>query len=108
MALDAIFGEPGSEEAGFVRTGEMARPIRIIRTRPDRSKGYGRITILPKTILVEIQASDVPDPQEGDRIAIGTTIITGEAFDGEWFTLRGEPLGDVEGLSWTCAAEPMQ
>jgi len=57
---------------------------------------FGSAQVLPASNTFEIRASEVAAPELGDLL---------ECAD-ETFAISIEPLLDVEGLTWTCAAEP--
>ena len=57
----------------------------------------GRVVVLPASNAFEIRIADVARPAIGDTIDIA----------GERFEISLDPVGDVEGLTWICAAEPM-
>jgi hypothetical protein len=96
-AMDAMFQAPGSENATYIPSSGPAVPIRVIRSRPDGLARFGDALILPAADAFEIRRSDVAAPAVGDVVAI--------AAGG--FAISIEPIGDVEGLTWTCGAEPV-
>ena len=95
-ALDALFDAPGSAAATYATLDGEPVPIRVIRSRPDSFSKHGRVVVLPASNAFEIRASEVAQPAAGDL------IIT----DDEQFKVSLDPVSDVEGLTWTCAAEP--
>ena len=96
-AIDAIFQSPGSLDATFKTEGWVAVPIRIIRSQPDRLERYAGTQFLSEENAFEIRVSDVAAPLIGDLIMI----------DDASFAITLLPVLDVEGLSWTCVAEPV-
>jgi len=91
MALDAV----------YVPAGGPPQQIRIIKSSMDRTAGLGRGEIVQDTGVIDLRVDEVPRPQEGDLLVIGGTLIGGEIVGGETRELYGEPVGDVEGLTWT-------
>lgn len=107
-AIDALFSGPGSAAAAYQPIGEAggaAFPIRVIRSRPDLSTGFGEGRIVQASNSFEIRASDVARPAADDLVAIGGTVTDGAIEGGELFALVGEPMIDVEGLTWLIGAE---
>lgn len=96
MAVDVIFQSPGSLGAIFTPAGGASAPIRVIRSQPDRLERYAGTQFLSEENAVEIRVSDVAAPAIGDLITIGDAP----------FAITLLPVLDVEGLSWTCVAEP--
>lgn len=96
MAVDVIFQSPGSFDATFTPAGGASMPIRSIRSQPDRLERYAGTQFLSEDNAFEIRVSDVTNP------AIGDVIMIGDAS----FAITLLPVLDVEGLTWTCVAEP--
>lgn len=97
MALDAQFTSPGSEASLFVPAGRPALGVRIIRSRPDRLTRFGDTFVMAASHAIEVRKSEVASPVVGD------VFVT--ASDRLEVTI--EPMIDVEGLAWTCGAEPI-
>jgi len=93
-ALDAQFNAPGSAAAVYDDGVLIARPIRVIRSQPDADPSYGGQRIIQGTNTLAIRVSDVAEPVDGATVTIGTEVLT----------LHGDPMLDVEGLTWTCGA----
>ncbi len=106
MALDAMFIGPGSAAAVFVRTGEPPRVVRVIQGRPDRTTGFADGQTILGTNQFEIRRSDVAEPLQHDVVVVGAVIENDAAVGGERFSLLGEAMLDLEGLTWTIGAEP--
>lgn len=106
-ALDSMFMAPGSAAAVYQPVEGVPRHIRVIRSAPDRTTGFGDGQIINTSTALELRASDVPTPQRGDMIIIGGTLADGVITGGEIFELFGDPILDLERLGWTCGAEPV-
>lgn len=96
MAVDVIFQSPGSLDAVFTAAGGAPTPIRVIRSQPDRLERYAGTQFVSEDNAFEIRVSDVAAPAIDDLITIGDSS----------FAITLLPVLDVEGLSWTCVAEP--
>lgn len=95
-ALDAIFSGPGSEAADHVsRHGVITPGVRVIRSKGDRDIRFGDGPMIAADCRVDIRRNEIAEPIEGDRLFIGTEEIM----------LTGEPMLDVEGLTWTIGYE---
>lgn len=95
LALDALFYAPGSAEAVFQPAGGPPVPIRVIRSAPDREVRFGGGRVLDNAgTVLELRRSDVQNPADGDTVLIGD----------ETFRLFGDPVLDLERISWTCGA----
>ncbi len=107
MALDAQFMAPGSEAAVYQPTDGTPVEIRVIRSAPDRETGFGQGRIINNAgTLFELRRSEVPDPQPGDFVVINADIVDGQVSGGQPFTLFGDPVLDLERISWSCGANP--
>jgi len=95
--LGVLVSGPGSVEARYQPKGKdpLPRPVRVICSQADRLARFGGMQVAIGTQVVEIQRRDVSLPAEGDTIMIA----------GETLALVGQPIGDVEGLTWTCWLE---
>lgn len=99
VGLVALHGAAAGLAATYFPVDGPAVPgIRVTRTRPDRLGQFGDTAILPASNSFDILAADVAVPAIGAEILLGT---------GERFAISIEPLLDVEGVSWTCGAEPV-
>lgn len=99
-ALDALYHAPGSAAAVYRPGGgdPVHDPIRIIRSQGDTDVPYGTAAVVAGTDTLSFRKSDVAEPNAGDIIEIGAAH----------FSLIGEARTDVEGLEWTCEAEPIE
>ena len=97
LALDAIFNAPGSLDAVFTPVDGASVPIRVIRSQPDQLQRFAGTQIFSQSDVFEIRGSDVANPVEGDMVQLGDLA----------FAISMPPIGDVEGLSWTCVTEPV-
>jgi len=97
-AMDRIYANPSMAVAAvwISATTSEERPIRVIRRAPDRITEFGAGRFVSDTIMVDVRASDLPDPRTGDLIVIGV----------DSFTVQGEPLRDRECLVWTLDLRP--
>jgi hypothetical protein len=107
-ALDAIFNAPGSEAAEHISIfGQVTPDIRIIRSRPDQMVRFGDGQIVTASNVIEIRKSEVPSPAHDDRLILRQYNDAGDLTGELEFALTGEPVSDVEGMTWTCGAEPV-
>ena len=95
-ALDALFLSSGALDASYQDGSTAAVPIRVIRGRPDRDTPFGSNRSLQGTNTLEIRRSDVAQPVPGAVVTVGVDALQ----------LLGDPILDVEGLTWTCGATP--
>lgn len=102
-----MFVGPGSAAAVYQPVEGAPRVIRVIRSAPDRTTGFGDSQIINASTALELRVSEVPTPQRGDVIVIGGTLAGGIVTGGETFELFGDPILDLERLGWTCGAEPV-
>lgn len=92
LALDALFSAPGSKEVTYYpKDGPGRVGVRVILGQPDQTVGFGGQQIIEATNVFEIRVSDVAMPAKGDVVVIGPAT----------YKLLGEPMLDVEGLTWT-------
>lgn len=97
LALDALFYAPGSAAAVYQPANGSPVDIRVIRSAPDRETPFGRGQVLDNAATVlELRRSDVSNPQQGDIVLIGS----------EPFAVFGDPMLDLERISWRCGANP--
>lgn len=95
--LGALFGGPASVAADYFAGGAGAAvPIRVVHGQPDGQVEWGEQAIVAASNMFEIRRADVAQPAAGDVLA----LTAGR------FVLTGEPRLDVEGLTWSCGAEP--
>ena len=91
-AMDAIFQDVNmAVDATWYPAGGAPQPVRVIRKAPDEVTAFGAAQILSDTTLVDVRASEIPDPKPGDGIAIGA----------DNFAIQGEPKRDRDRLLWT-------
>ncbi len=96
-ALAVLHSAAGSLAAVYIPVDGAPASIRVIMGAPDREISFGRTErVILNSAEFEIQRVDVAMPAEGDHIVVPTGT----------FILQGEPIGDLEGLSWTIGAEP--
>ncbi len=107
LALDSMFMAPGSDEAVYQPLEGEPSAIRVIRSAPDRTTGFGDGQIINASTALEIRVSDVTHPERGAFVIIGGVLDSGVVSGGEIFELFGDPILDLERLGWTCGAEPV-
>jgi hypothetical protein len=92
-ALDVLFANPNLGVNAIYRTGgaNPGTTLRAIIRQPDRVGIYAETRIATETTIVDIRASDIKAPAEGDTIEM----------DGTVYIIQGEPLRDAERLVWT-------
>ena len=97
-AMDRIFANPSMAVAALwiSCTTSQERSIRVIRRALDRITEFGAARLMSDTMVLDVRASDLPDPRPGDLIVIGT----------DSFTIQGEPLRDSDRLLWTLDLRP--
>lgn len=99
-ALIALFNAPGSAAAVYTPKAGPAFDTRVICSSPDQEQPFGDGKLILPGVEVQLLREWVPAPADGDLVAIlrdGIVLRT--------LVLRGEPLGDVEQLSWTMSAD---
>ena len=95
-ALAALHSAAGSVAAIYTPgSGGDPLPIRVIREQPSRDYG-GLERIVADTNIIVIRRTDVAAPARGDLVQIGSEALR----------LNAAPMLDVEGISWSCPAEP--
>lgn len=93
-ALEAQFSAPGSAAAVYTpATGGGSINVRAIVRQPNTRTYFGTTNGAFLTRIVELQASAVAAPANGDTI-----IIIG----GEIMQIAGSPYLDVERITWLC------
>jgi hypothetical protein len=96
-AVDVLFSDPNiSAAATFIRSGDAARDIRVVVSRPDVVQDYSTARVQTDTVSLEIRVSDVAQPRRGDQIIVG----------GETRVVQGVPVRDRERLVWTVDTAP--
>lgn len=96
-AIDGLFGDPNlAGDATYVAQGNAPKLIRVISRRPDAITEFGEARLWSETQMFDLRATDVAEPQSGDRIEIGN----------EAFVVQGKPVRDCERLIWTVNARP--
>lgn len=105
-ALDAQFNAPGSSAAVYVPQGGAPVAVRVIRSQPDTSIGFQQARAIQQSNSFDLRRLDAPAVAHGDSIIVGAELVAGEVVGGEAFDILGDPMLDVEGLTWTCGAAP--
>ncbi|UWQ90411.1 hypothetical protein K3727_16770 [Rhodobacteraceae bacterium M382] len=97
-AMERIFADTNMAAAAVWISGSTSeeRPIRIIRRAPDHITEFGAARILSDTTTVDVRVSELPNPQPGDLIILGT----------DSFVIQGEPTRDSERLIWALDLRP--
>lgn len=97
-AVNAIFADPNMAVDAIYRPrfGGAGVACRVILTKPDVLNDFGGATVVSGTLRVDIRASDVPAPEEGARIVMGTDTVV----------IHGDPVRDRLGLVWQCGTLP--
>ncbi len=96
-AMDALFADINmAVEAIWYPAGGAPAPVRVIRKAPDEVTSFGSARILSDTTLIDVRASETPNPKPGDGIAIGI----------DNFVIQGEPKRDRDRLIWTLELVP--
>ena len=97
-AIDALFADPNLGLNAVYRAGgaDPGVTVRAIVRRPDRAGDFGETRIVAETLTIDIRASEIAAPAEGDTIAV----------DGSTYVIQGEPIRDAEWLIWTIEARP--
>ena len=96
--LSALHGTGASVAAEYTPPGGAPVRLRVIHEQPSEIVGGGMPEAVMDTHRFIIQRVDVALPQAGGAIVIDPD---GAA---EAFTIIGDPLLDVEGVSWICPA----
>lgn len=94
--LDALFHAPGSATAVYQEEGDWPVQLRVIWSRPDQVVSFRNAGMVQGANSLQIRAADVARPVPDATVTIGSVTLR----------LVGEPMLDVEGLSWTCGADP--
>lgn len=108
IALDAIFTAPGSSAATYFPVDGDPVPIRLILSRPDEVANFRGSSVVQATYQLSIRRSEVPAPQSGDFVQIeGGEFPQLDGVFTDRLNITGDPMLDVEGITWTCGAEPI-
>ena len=100
LALAAIFNGPGSDAARYVDRAGFETDIRVIFGQWSERNRFGDADLVQDGQRVELMKSQVHLPEAGDMVII---IRDGAPFRS--LILQGEPMLDVEGLSWAMSAQ---
>lgn len=72
--------------------------IRVVHSQADETTDWGaQQPVIQGGNIVELRKADAPNAANGDVLELDT---------GERLVLIGAPIGDAEGLTWRCGAEP--
>lgn len=95
-ALDALFSVPPAQDATFTPRGGVQRPdpIRVIVGKPDEPVSFGEGRIINAEIVIDIRMHEVAEPTAGDQVVTATAA----------YELIGEPMSDLEGMTWQIGA----
>ena len=85
-------GAPATARTGL----KSGLPIRVIRRALDSIPEFGVGRFVSDTMMVDVRVSELPEPQTGDLIVIGT----------DSFAIQGEPVRDGERLIWSLDLRP--
>ncbi|MGE0108252.1 MAG: hypothetical protein AB7S81_00590 [Bdellovibrionales bacterium] len=98
-AIAAFFADPHlAKDAAYLSIGSAeTKPVRVIAKQPDTLKSFGDAQIHSETHIFDVQASDVPAPQVGDRLTV----------NGVTYQVQSEPTADRERLVWTLNVVPL-
>lgn len=100
LAADAaaIFADPQGfgEDATYLPDFGASVVVRVIRSQPDETVGFGGAQIAGPTTTFLVPVAQVAAPKSGDVIALAGTD----------YTIRGEPLRDANRLWWRVEASP--
>lgn len=99
-ALLALFNAPGSDAARHLSTSGAETDIRVIVGRASEQSRFGDSDLVQDGLRIEMMISQVPLPEAGDIVTI---MRDGAPF--RTYALQGEPMPDVEGLTWTMSAQ---
>lgn len=95
-ALRTLFRGPRAVAAVYLTDGVAPKPIRVIRYQSTEDLQLGDTNVPVGTTIVEIDRSDVEDPDDGDTVTIGAEVLT----------IVGTPRLDRQGIKWVCEAPP--
>lgn len=97
--IAALFADPSlTKAAEYLPKGGLGGwPVRVIAKQPDTLTSFGEARIHSSTTRFDIQASEIPQPQVGDQLAVrGVTYV-----------IQSEPMADSERLVWTLDVVPL-
>jgi hypothetical protein len=96
--IDALFADPNLATGAVYRAGggDPGVPVSAIIRQPDRIGEFGETRIAAETTMIDIRASEIAAPAEGDTIEV----------DDKVYVIQGEPIRDAERLIWTIEARP--
>jgi len=90
--IDALFADSAmARTVTYTPVAGLPQTIRAVIKSPDRVIDVRDIAIHTPTLVVDVRASDIATPQEGDTLTIGTLL----------YAVQGEPVRDAENLVWT-------
>jgi hypothetical protein len=100
-ALGALFSAPGSVAAIYTPVAGAPLPLRLIWEQGSVDAGARGERRVADTNHFDVRRIDVALPARGDMVVL-TDPVMGSAV-----TLRvnGDPILDVEGMTWSCPAE---
>lgn len=107
-ALEAQFDAPGSAAAVYLDEFTLPAAVRVIRTQPDRDQSFGRVVAVVSDDTFSVRRSQVAQPADGGYIVVGATLSGSDPLGGEWFRIDGPAMLDLEGLTWSFAAKPIE
>jgi len=97
LAVLRLFADPNlARPAVYTPAGGDAVETRAIRSAPDRATDWSGGRALSQTVVFRVPVAEVPQPRPGDSIEV----------DGVVRIVQGEPLRDVERLSWSLDTRP--
>lgn len=90
--IDALFADSVmARTVTYTPVAGLPQTMRAVIKSPDRIVDVRDIAIHTPTLVVDVRVSDVPVPNEGDTLTIGTLL----------YAVQGEPVRDAENLVWT-------
>jgi hypothetical protein len=90
--IDALFADSAmARTVTYTPVAGLPQTMRAVIKSPDRIVDVRDIAIHTPTLVVDVRVSDVPVPNEGDTLTIGTLL----------YAVQGEPVRDAENLVWT-------
>lgn len=97
-ALARLFADPNlSMPAIYTPASGAAVATRAMRSAPDEATDWSGGRVRSDTVTFRVAVADVPYPRPGDSIvAAGETRI-----------VQGEPMRDVQRLTWTLDTRPV-
>lgn len=101
-ALAALHRAAGSVAAIYTPAGGVSQAVRVIWTQGSALGATLSDRRVSDTNSFDVMRSDVARPARGDTIAV-VDPLNGAALA---FRLNAAPILDIEGLGWTCPAEP--